>query len=419
MDRLNLALTSSPKFVFLGYSSTSSISTPTRTNQLCGSRRLARSRIKYPPRILASAVNRRSNHRIVVAERFASVSSSTTSNESSSVGVPSVSVPPPSSYVGSPLFWVGVGVGLSALFTWVASYLKKYAMQQAFKTMMSQMNSQNTPMSNSTQPFGSPFPVPPTFATGTAVSPSVSETAASIDVTATKVEDEPVTNVKSETENMEAKKFAFVDVSPEETDQKSPFKEEATDTDVSKSAQLPVEFPQNGAASKQAFNGSEGSQFSRKSGKTLSVEAVEKMMEDPTVQKMIYPHLPEEMRNPETFKWMMQNPLYRQQLEEMLNNMSGSPQWDDRLMDSLKNFDLSSPEVKQQFDQIGMTPEEVISKMMANPEIAMAFQNPRVQAAIMDCSQNPLSITKYQNDKEVMDVFNKISELFPGVSGAP
>ncbi|KAG6579066.1 Protein TIC 40, chloroplastic, partial [Cucurbita argyrosperma subsp. sororia] len=416
MDRLNLALTSSPKFVFLGYSSTSSISTPTRTNQLCGSRRLARSRIKYPPRILASAVNRRSNHRIVVAERFASVSSSTTSNESSSVGVPSVSVPPPSSYVGSPLFWVGVGVGLSALFTWVASYLKKYAMQQAFKTMMSQMNSQNTQMSNSTQPFGSPFAVPPTFATGTAVSPSVSETAASIDVTATKVEDEPVTNVKSETENMEAKKFAFVDVSPEETDQKSPFKEEATDTDVSKSAQPSVE---NGAASKQAFNGSEGSQFSRKPGKTLSVEAVEKMMEDPTVQKMIYPHLPEEMRNPETFKWMMQNPLYRQQLEEMLNNMSGSPQWDDRLMDSLKNFDLSSPEVKQQFDQIGMTPEEVISKMMANPEIAMAFQNPRVQAAIMDCSQNPLSIAKYQNDKEVMDVFNKISELFPGVSGAP
>ena len=33
------------------------------------------------------------------------------------------------------------------------------------------------------------------------------------------------------------------------------------------------------------------------------------------------------------------------------NNMSGSPQWDDRLMDSLKNFDLSSPEVKQQFGQ--------------------------------------------------------------------
>ena len=38
-------------------------------------------------------------------------------------------------------------------------------------------------------------------------------------------------------------------------------------------------------------------------------------------------------------------------------------------------------------DQIGLTPEEVISKIMANPEVAMAFQNPKVQAAIMDvCS---------------------------------
>ena len=42
-----------------------------------------------------------------------------------------------------------------------------------------------------------------------------------------------------------------------------------------------------------------------------------------------------------------------------------------------------------------------------------------VLAAIMDCSQNPMNIAKYQNDKEVMDVFNKISELFPGASGSP
>ena len=35
-------------------------------------------------------------------------------------------------------------------------------------------------------------------------------------------------------------------------------------------------------------------------------------------------------------------------------------------------------------DQIGLTPEEVISKIMANPDVAMAFQNPRVQQAIME-----------------------------------
>ena len=35
-------------------------------------------------------------------------------------------------------------------------------------------------------------------------------------------------------------------------------------------------------------------------------------------------------------------------------------------------------------DQIGLTPEEVISKIMQNPDVAMAFQNPRVQAALME-----------------------------------
>jgi hypothetical protein len=37
-------------------------------------------------------------------------------------------------------------------------------------------------------------------------------------------------------------------------------------------------------------------------------------------------------------------------------------------------------------EQIGLTPEEVVAKIMANPDVAVAFQNPRVQAAIMDVS---------------------------------
>lgn len=65
---------------------------------------------------------------------------------------------------------------------------------------------------------------------------------------------------------------------------------------------------------------------------------------------------------------------------------------------------------------------------MANPDVAMAFQNSKVQAAILDvclnrfrflevfasniltyswfkqCSQNPLSIAKNQNDKEVCHI---------------
>lgn len=366
-------------------------------------------------------------------ERFASISSSN-SRETSSVGVnPQFSVPPPPSMIGSPLFWIGVGVAFSALFSWAAASLKKYAMQQAFKTVMGQMNSQNDQFSNAAFSPGSPFPFPAAPASPSASPFSASSQPSFTDVSATRVDaappaasatpPTPATDVKNEAEpKKEPNRFAFVDVSPEETEQKSAFEsslKDVTEIGSSKEDKNNVEGSQNGAAFKQGVDASMGSQSTGKANSAISVEALEKMLEDPTVQKMVYPYLPEEMRNPTTFKWMLQNPQYRQQLEDMLGNMTGNSEWDNRMMDSLKNFDLSSPEVKQQFDQIGLTPEEVISKIMANPEVAMAFQNPRVQAAIMDCSQNPLSIAKYQNDKEVMDVFNKISELFPGVSGSP
>ncbi|GJP69112.1 hypothetical protein CLOP_g25738 [Closterium sp. NIES-67] len=143
----------------------------------------------------------------------------------------------------------------------------------------------------------------------------------------------------------------------------------------------------------------------------MTVEALEKMLEDPMVQKMIFPYLPEEMRDPATFKWMMQSPMYRQQLEGMLDNMGGTG-FDDRVLDMMKSFDLNSPEVKDQFSQLGMSPEDVVSKIMSNPKLASAFQNPRLQAAILDVSANPLNWTKYQNDAEVMEIFNQIQELF-------
>ncbi|KAL0432132.1 UNVERIFIED_CONTAM: protein, chloroplastic [Sesamum latifolium] len=379
----------------------------------------------------------------VARDSFASIASR--GQETSSVGAnPQLSVPPPPSHVGSPLFWIGVGVGLSALFSWILNFsltiyvafqvagrAKKYAMEQAFKTFTQQMNAQNNPFGNASFSPGSPFPFPPaaTPASDSSRTPTpVASQHATVDVPATKVEDPPSISVKDKVEpEKEPKKYAFVDVSPEETLQKNEFEnyKESIHTETPNDAKSSQPVSQNGTATKQGTGASEGPSTS-KSSPLLSVEALEKMMEDPTVQKMVYPYLPEEMRNPTTFKssnglyttGMLQNPQYRQQLQDMLNNMGGSPEWDNRMMESLKNFDLSSPEIKQQFDQIGLSPEEVISKIMANPDVAMAFQNPRVQAAIMDCSQNPLSIAKYQNDKEVMDVFNKISELFPGVTGS-
>ncbi len=38
---------------------------------------------------------------------------------------------------------------------------------------------------------------------------------------------------------------------------------------------------------------------------------------------------------------------------------------------------------------------------MANPELAAGFSNPKVQAAILDISQNPMNIVKYNDQPEV------------------
>ena len=47
-------------------------------------------------------------------------------------------------------------------------------------------------------------------------------------------------------------------------------------------------------------------------------EALDKLFGDPAVQEMLYQHLPESMRNKETFEWMLNNPEYRKQLQDVL-----------------------------------------------------------------------------------------------------
>ncbi|CAM6082418.1 unnamed protein product [Calypogeia fissa] len=336
-----------------------------------------------------------------------------------------------SGYIGSPLLWIGVGVGITYVFRWAANSFKKYAMQQMFKTMSSQAMPGGSPFGAGAggNPFGggmppmSPgFPFPP-IPSQTAPRTPVMAAAPTVETVAS-TPSQPSSNSGATTVTTEVPKaeFKFTDVNASLVEEQQEAAARAAEQ-----ATKPQDEPARSYFSdpevvaevfRASSDGGANSTFDGKSKNLFSVEALERMMEDPTVQKMVYPYLPEEMRNPATFKWMMQNPQYRQQLQDMLNSMGGDGAWDNRMSDMLKNFDLNSQEVKQQFDQIGLTPEEVVAKIMANPEVAVAFQNPKVQAAIMDCSQNPLNITKYQNDKEVMDVFNKISELFPGMTGS-
>ncbi|KAL5755534.1 hypothetical protein ACOSQ2_020280 [Xanthoceras sorbifolium] len=126
---------------------------------------------------------------------FANLSSGSGQQTYTSVGKPNLPMPPPpssSSNVGSPLFWIGVGVGFSAIFSFVASKLKQFAMQHAFNSVMDNLNAQNKQFGNAASPSGSPFPpgspfsYPPPQASSTTPS-AASQSTVTVNVPATKV----------------------------------------------------------------------------------------------------------------------------------------------------------------------------------------------------------------------------------------
>ncbi|URD78137.1 Proteasome complex subunit Rpn13 ubiquitin receptor, partial [Musa troglodytarum] len=248
----------------------------------------------------------------------------------------------------------------------------RFALQQAFKTMMGQAAPQGGQFNNPSFGPGSPFPFPATTSsspTASTTSPARVSTQQSVtlDVPATKVESTSQSEVGDETqlEDENPKKFAFVDVSPEELVQNDPSNLKES-TKASPAETQPVnEIPPNGTV-KQDGSAS----------------------------------------NEQTQSRMMQNPQFRQQMQDMLYDLN--PDLCMHGMHSAHGMGSASGLRNYLNEQIGLTPEEVISKIMANPDVAMAFQNPKVKAAIFDCSQNPLSIAKYQNDKELGCMFESM-----------
>ena len=139
------------------------------------------------------------------------------------------------------------------------------------------------------------------------------------------------------------------------------------------------------------------------------------------MQKMLYPYLPEPMRNPQTFEWMLNAPPMRKQLEDMMQGQmaggapgAGAPNAGQDLM---RDADMTPEKMQEQFNQMGMDPSEMVSKIMADPELAQLMTKPSVLSAIAECSKDPMALAKYTGDKEVMLVFEKMSSMFPGAAG--
>lgn len=74
--------------------------------------------------------------------------------------------------------------------------------------------------------------------------------------------------------------------------------------------------------------------------------------------------------------------------------------------------DLSGQEAPKRIHPLQMKPEDVMMMVRRDPTLASSLSTPRIKAAIVDCSKNPFNIRKYQNDSEIMDVFDRVQKLF-------
>uniref|UniRef100_A0A453C1A4 STI1 domain-containing protein n=1 Tax=Aegilops tauschii subsp. strangulata TaxID=200361 RepID=A0A453C1A4_AEGTS len=186
-------------------------------------------------------------------------------------------------------------------------------MEQAFKSMMTQAPP-NTFGANSPFPFSMPPQAGSTAPSSYPYSGPRKNTpkGATVDVSATDVAATGSSEAADVAETSKpSKKFAFVDVSPEELQKQKELQSSLqtvgvkSDSTESETKGDTEQIPTNGAAFKPSEDPSTWTTESSKSGPMLSIDTIEKMMEDPAVQKMVYPYLPEEMRNPDSFKCML------------------------------------------------------------------------------------------------------------------
>ena len=66
---------------------------------------------------------------------------------------------------------------------------------------------------------------------------------------------------------------------------------------------------------------------------------METMLRNPEMQKMLYPYLPEPMRNPDSIEWMLNNPEVKKQMATMFETQNMmSPQMADMMVRNTLNL---------------------------------------------------------------------------------
>ena len=325
-------------------------------------------------------------------------------------------------------FWVAVGIAIATAYQKITSFVKGGGAQTAAANlMMQQMMKQATTAQAGGGGAAPPFPFPgapggagmPPFG----FPPPPAASTATVDTTATFPGRPTGTKFEAVKAREAAAKSGGAPAAAPATPTPStaPPKKKAAFVDVDDEPSLVLGGGGGGggdgaaeamAAAASAAGGASSS--SSESGSKFSSTMVDSFFRDPSVQQMLYEHLPEPMRNPETFEWVLNNPENRKQLEKLIEAQGANL---DPSMQAMLSG-VSGDDVSKRLESLGVTPADMLQKIMGEPELAAAIQKPKVMQAIMEMQTNPMAFVNYQEDEDVMLVLNKLSSMFGGPMAA-
>ncbi|GIL84785.1 hypothetical protein Vretimale_14429 [Volvox reticuliferus] len=134
---------------------------------------------------------------------------------------------------------------------------------------------------------------------------------------------------------------------------------------------------------------------------------VELMGQSTQLQQIMMNVLPGPLRNPDVFKQLFGDPAMRRRIAEIIAARGLSIP--DHLLERMSPAAMDDTFARA--SRLGLDPGQLFSRLMAHPGLLAKLQQPRVMAAFLDISEDPSRQAKYEGDKELLEVVQKVREI--------
>ncbi|KAK9834581.1 hypothetical protein WJX74_005115 [Apatococcus lobatus] len=165
---------------------------------------------------------------------------------------------------------------------------------------------------------------------------------------------------------------------------------------------------QNGIASPPATNETTSAESSPDIQDMVADKLLNELMNSDELWQGLEPLLPKsEIPDRETFREMVQDPVFRGQVVGLLEN-------DPMMAGYLRSNALSSIAQDLQEDQLAEKPSpgEFAARINANERLTALLSQPHVQEALDKLAEDPAAIAEYQSDPAVMQVIKGLREIY-------